>query len=644
MKQFFTFLAMMLLSGFIATGQELQTFVLDDFENGQVNFTEVVNINPPAHYDAEIVDNPVKAGLNTSNKVWRWSRFDAEADNKVWAGFYAVLKNEIPSGYHRIEIKYLRTNATSQIKIKPEGAVTKELASEAPASKTNEWEVIQFDIYKAGIKNIRVFGFFPDFYEPIDPTAVVYVDDITIVFDPSVIPPPPPTSITLFENSASDRFHDQSWSFKSGGSTLVQEHWQGPDLPDGDKLPAVTTPVKSAPNALKLQWKSVEGGDWGALVASPGWVVHDTRIMTNFHMWVNSPVAMTAAEMPKLYFESSTGNPNKTGKINMGNYLSALPANTWTEVIIPLADFWAADAAFVSQEFVKGVFFSQNAADNVEHTLYVDDLKFIRVVIPDPVKLFENSANDRFHDQSWSFKEGGSTLVQEHWEGPAVPNGDKLPAVTAPVKSGPNALKLQWKSAEGGNWAALVASVGWTAHDITAMTHLQFWFNSPVELAGSALPEIYLESHSGSPNKTGKVALGAYVTKLDANVWTDVKIPLADLYAVDPAFVAKDVVKGVFFEQNTADNVEHTVFVDDISFVYSTTATSVRTPQLPQIKALYSDGVLRTGDYTGRVRIYSISGSLVADVQSELGYSSVKLQSGIYILNTADGNVKIAVR
>ncbi|MCE1155813.1 MAG: hypothetical protein LWW91_06815, partial [Bacteroidales bacterium] len=147
MKQFFTFLAMMLLTGIVVKGQQLQTFVLDDFENGQVNFTEVVNVNPPAHMDIAVVDNPVKSGINTSSKVWEWRRFDAETDNKIWAGFYSVLKNEIPSGYHRIEIKYLRTNTTSQIKIKPEGGVSKEIAAETPASKTNEWELMVFDIY-----------------------------------------------------------------------------------------------------------------------------------------------------------------------------------------------------------------------------------------------------------------------------------------------------------------------------------------------------------------------------------------------------------------------------------------------------------------------------------------------------------------
>ena len=835
MKKLVTFLALMFFVSIFANGQQLQTFVLDDFENGMVNFTEVVNVNPPAHMDIAVVDNPFKTGINTSNKVWEWRRYDAEADNKIWAGFYSVLKNEIPSGYHRIEIKYLRTKSTSQLRLKPEGAISKEIMPETAASKTNEWELMVFDIYKEGIKNIRVFGFFPDYYQPVDPTAVIYVDDITIVYDPSVIPPPPPTSLTLFENSASDRFHDQSWSFKSGGSTLVQEHWQGPTVPNGDKLPAVTTPVKSAPNALKLQWKSVEGGDWGALVASPGWTPHDVRTMTNFHMWVNSPVAMAGSAMPKVYFESSTGNPNKTGKLELSAYVNAVAANTWTEVIVPLADFWAADTAFKSQEFIKGIFFNQSAADNVEHTLYVDDLGFKKVVHPDPVKLFTNSANNRFHDQSWSFKENGSTLVQEHWQGPNLPDGDKLPVDTLTVKSAPNSIKLKWKSMEGGNWAALVASVGWTVHDITGMTHLQLWVNSPADLAGNALPEIFIESHSGNPNKTGKVALGNYVSALEANVWTAVKVPLADLYAVDPAFTSKGVVKGIFFEQSIADGVEHTLYVDEISFVsasapaavlmdfgpaatgtegnwnnitghqdakvslidangnatgvllkvtdpffngfnssgtnaptgdaaafpksatsdnffgngavwgttqanaagiitfsgldamktYSFTifasrtgvtnirdarytfagsgaskstvlnasnnvsqvavvedvmptsggvitftteagpentsaekfyflgavkmtakggVTSVERPELPVMQAYYSNGVLRTGDYTGLVRVYNISGSRVADVQSVFGYASVQLQQGIYIVNTSEGNVKIVVQ
>ncbi len=563
MKQLITTLVMVFMFSTVAMAQA--TFMLDDFESGTVSFTEVVNINPPAHFDVAVVDNPVKAGINTSNKVWEWKRYDAEAENKIWAGFYSTLKNEIPSGYHRIEIKYLRTNATSQIKIKPEGAISKEIAAVTPASKTNEWETMVFDIYSNGIKNIKVFGFFPDFYEPIDPNAKVYVDDIKIVYDPTVVPPPAPTSLTLFSNSASNLFYDQSWVNPTAPSTVNAVLWSDPTQP-GDKLPVVTSPVKAGANALKLQWKSVETGDWMALVAAIGWVPFDLKTMTHLKFWINSPTALQKSALPKVRFEAFSGTPNNTGKVEIGNYLTAdLAADTWTEVSIPLADIWAADPTFTAKDMIKGIFLSQNGNDNIEHTLYIDEIKF-EVVTPELV-LFDNSSSDRFHDQSWTTKTAPSTLLQEHWQASGLPDGDKLPVVTTPVKSGANALKLQWKSVDTGSWMALVAAVGWTSFDISEMTHLSFWVNSPVTLTNNLLPKFFLESHSGNPNKTGKLSMGNYVISLAANTWTEVKVPLADLYATDPAFAAKNVVKGVFFEQNVADNVEHTMFMDDFKFV-----------------------------------------------------------------------------
>lgn len=562
MKQFFTLLVIALTFSTFTIAQE--TFVLDNFENGLVNFTDVVNGNPPAHFDYAVVDNPVKAGINTSNKVWEWKRFDAEADNKIWAGFYSTLKTEIPKGYHRIEIKYLRKNATSQIKIKCEGAVSKEIGPITPASKTNEWETMVFDIYANGIKNIKVFSIFPDYYEPIDVNATVYIDDIKIIYDPTIVPPPAPTSISFFTNSASNLFHDQSWVNQTAPSTVNAVLWSDPTQP-GDKLPVVTTPVKDGANALKLQWKSVETGDWMALVAAIDWVPADLSQMTHLKFWINSPVAIAKADLPKLRFEATSGTPNNTGKVLMENYLAAdLVANTWTEVSIPLADIWAADATFTAKDVIKGIFFSQNTTDNVEHTMFIDEIKFEKVT-PSLV-LFSNSADDRFHDQSWANVTAPSTLSAVLWSDPTQP-GDKLPCVITPVKDGANALKLQWKSVEGGSWMALVAAVGWTSFDLTQMTHLSFWVNSPTELTRESLPNIYLESHSGNPNKTGKIRMGNYVISLAANTWTEVRVPLADLYAADPAFTAKDVVKGIFFEQSVNDNKDWIMYMDEFKFI-----------------------------------------------------------------------------
>jgi hypothetical protein len=350
--------------------------VLDDFESGTVSFTDQVNGNPPSHFDYAVVDNPFKTGINTSNKVWEWKRYDVGVGlNFVWAGFYATLKNAIPSGYTSVEVKYLRKNATSQLKLKLEGAVTKEMNPVTPASKTNEWETMVFDLTANGILNINVLGMFPDFYEPIDPTAVVYVDDIIVIKDETVIVPPPPATVTLFDNSADNRFYDPSYVNQTAPSTVVAEKALPTDLPE--KLPVVTSPVKAGANALKLQWKSVDAGAWMSLVASIGFKVFDLTTKNYLKFWVNSPIALAKTALPKVHLESHTGNPNATGKLLLATYLpNGLTANTWTEVSIPLADLWAADLAFTSKDVIKGVFFTQNTADNVEHTLYLDEFTF----------------------------------------------------------------------------------------------------------------------------------------------------------------------------------------------------------------------------------------------------------------------------
>ena len=168
-------------------------------------------------------------------------------------------------------------------------------------------------------------------------------------------------------------------------------------------------------------------------------------------------------------------------------------------------------------------------------------------------------------------------MVQEHWQGPNMENGDKLPVVTTPVKAGANAIKLQWKSAEGGSWMALVASVGWQVFNLNDMKYLKFWVNSPVALAKTALPKFFFESHSGTPNKSGKLPLENYLPNgLAANTWTEVTILLSDVWAADPTFVAKNLVKGVFFEQNAADNVEHTLYVDEFKFEADAPPVGVR--------------------------------------------------------------------
>jgi hypothetical protein len=784
-----------------------ENIVLDDFESGAVGFTTEVHVNPTASFDIAVVDNPVKAGINLSNKVWEWKRHNT-GDNQNWAGFWASLKNEVPEGYTRIEVKYLRKNATSQLRIKCEGTVTKEFNASIPAAKTNEWETMIFDLTANGIKNIKVLALFPDYYTPIDPAAIVYIDDIKVIYEKIVLPTT--SSLTLFSNSPSDRFHDQSWVNKTAPSTVVAVHWDPASADPGDKLPCVTTPVKAGANALKLQWKSTEGGAWMVMVAAVGWTSFDLTKMKELKFWINSPVALAKTALPKFYFESHSGTPNKTGKLLLGSYVTAdLAANTWTEVVIPLADLWAADATFTAKNVVKGIFFEQNTADNVEHILYLDEFKFnnknivvddfesgdvsftteihgnppahfdyavvnnpfktgintsnkvwewkrydagtenktwagfwailknevpsgyhrievkflrknatsqlrikcegsitkefnpvtpasktnvwetmvfdltangiknIKVlamfpdyyepidvaaisyidditvvfdetVVPPPpptsYTLFDNSASDRFHDQSWVNQTAPSTVVTESWEGPGRTDGDKLPVVTTPVKAGANALKLQWKSVTAGEWKAMTASIGWKSFDLTTMKQLKFWVYSPVVLAKTALPMVYLEAFSGTPNISGKLPLANYLTNgLTAETWTEVAIPLADLWAADATFIAKDVVKDVFFSQNATDNVQHTLYLDEFTFTSTTTGLDIRIEN-KNFSAYYANGEIHIPSYSGYVEVFDLVGRKVTEGAALNSKLSVNLKSGIYVVKTQLGNTKIVLQ
>lgn len=372
MKKTILSLAMLAAASWVSA-EGLETFVLEDFESGAVTFTETVNVNPGTEMEATVVDNPSKTGENQSDKVWKWERKGATNN---WAGFWATLKNEVPNGYHRIEVKYYRTDENSQLRIKCEGANgggVEFLPVTAP-TKVNEWETLVFDLKANGVANVKVLGMQPDFSNTLAVGTVAYIDDITFVYDETIVPP---TSEVIFHDSGDNRFYDQGIKLTlTAPSTLALEHWQNPEATDGDKFPVVTSPVKDGENALKLQWKSGEGGDWSMLIAAIGWRGFDLTELNYVKFYVNSPEELAGSALPKIGLRMVKDGEFNSGAVDMANYVSDLQANTWTEVIVPLADIWAANPDFSAANPSKGLVFMQNAADNVEHTLYIDEVTF----------------------------------------------------------------------------------------------------------------------------------------------------------------------------------------------------------------------------------------------------------------------------
>lgn len=259
----------------------------------------------------------------------------------------------------------------------------------------------------------------------------------------------------------------------------------------------------------------------------------------------------------------------------------------------------------------------------------------------DSLVLFHDSTDPRFYDPSVVTQKAPSTVVTEAFD-PSGTNGDKLPVVTTPVKGGTNALKLQWTSGIGGDWTALVASIGWKPFDLTAMSHLIFWINSPTAMDTAAMPMIYLEAVSGLPLVTGKIKLAEYVkTGLLANTWTLVTVPLTDFWAKDMLFQAKDVIKDVYFSQNKADNTEHTLYLDEFTFAKT---TSIDNPYLTnKMQAYYANGEIRFVNYSGHVKVYDMIGKLITEGDAFNGTFAVNLEKGTFIISTTAGSTKIVL-
>jgi alpha-L-fucosidase len=148
-----------------------EPLLFDNFENGQINFTAKININPVGSMQITVVDNPDKTGSNQSNKVLQFTRLD---NTIKWAGFFCT-PNEPLSEYKYLYLKYYRNNPNSQIRL----SVTNEFLSQSPLDKQNEWGVAVFDLLSNKVKDITVFGIQPDFTDSRAIGDIIYIDELT---------------------------------------------------------------------------------------------------------------------------------------------------------------------------------------------------------------------------------------------------------------------------------------------------------------------------------------------------------------------------------------------------------------------------------------------------------------------------------
>ena len=145
----------------------------------------------------------------------------------------------------------------------------------------------------------------------------------------------------------------------------------------------------------------------------------------------------------------------------------------------------------------------------------------------------------------------------------------KLPLTTAHFISGPNALRLAWTSAQGGNWSAQIESYRWRNRPSDwAGTTLYLWAWSDERIAARDLPQLALVDalrKDWSNNPTAPIPLSAFSGDIPAKRWVRIAIPLTRFQPTSiGGFDPRRVSSLVLSQGSAADGKPHELILDDL--------------------------------------------------------------------------------
>jgi len=178
----------------------------------------------------------------------------------------------------------------------------------------------------------------------------------------------------IFDNSLTRGTYYFSHA-QSNGESFIEEQ--------KGRLPVDSEHFRTPPNAIRLQWQSAPNSGWNAEISMldfrnrlPGLDGH------NLHFWIYAPQAISAADMPKLVLSTSAEGlqvaefpASFSAPLSLGKYTGNIPAGHWTEVRIPFTDIVTASIHLFRPEYLQSLTFHQDRADNVRHTLIIDEIR-----------------------------------------------------------------------------------------------------------------------------------------------------------------------------------------------------------------------------------------------------------------------------
>jgi hypothetical protein len=177
------------------------------------------------------------------------------------------------------------------------------------------------------------------------------------------------------------------------------------------------------------------------------------------------------------------------------------------------------------------------------------------------------------HENHVFFDASAAPAAYYHSAGSHVPPSElelvdgKFPVDEQRFKSPPNALRLAWRSAPGGDWQARIkVATRYGRRFSFAGDALSLWCYSETELAPEAAPRLRVEDAHG--RGLPDVSLLAGRAALPAGQWVELRIPFADFKGLyqgtdDPSFDSSQLAT-VTLVQGLDDNQRHVLYIDDI--------------------------------------------------------------------------------
>jgi len=172
--------------------------------------------------------------------------------------------------------------------------------------------------------------------------------------------------------------------------------------------------------------------------------------------------------------------------------------------------------------------------------------------------LFDNSQSDGGYESSEGYVVAPSLLEL---------SGGMVPVETGHFVSPPNALRLAWQSAPGGDWRITIEITRRYARPFGLEGEaLTFWCFSDTEITAANSPRVYLKdvNEHGTP----AVTLVSGDERIPAGQWVQVELPFVEMFdrpvkgTGDSLFNLRETLS-LSLIQGLDDNQQHTLFLDD---------------------------------------------------------------------------------